>query len=327
MIALIALAALVSPSSHGDAERGFGSWGSVCDNALRCQASSSMGDPANMQVRMFVHRDAGGDAAPRIGFSSAGGSQQGPRSVVIDGHGYGLVDRGTDWGVQPGQDLAVARALAKARSVYVVAGAERFPINAKGTAAALRDMDARQGRTGTVTAIVATGAKPASSVPAPPPLPVRLESKRPRRGLVIRPSQQLLAAWRRAAHCDGKLNPADHPPESWGIDARTGVILVGCWVGGHNDHYLVKVGRHADGTDARDAEFDFFASIGEHSGPTEPPNNPERDEDSGRLISGQRGGIAYPSTSEEWVWDGQRFRIVEGWTSYGSTFRARVRQR
>jgi hypothetical protein len=327
MIALIMLAAIALPSSHDDAERGFGSWVSTCDNGLRCEVSSSMGNPANMEVRMFVRREAGPSSAVSVSFPSLGRGQEGPRSVVIDGHGYGLIERGSDWGLQPGLDMAVARALAKARSVYVIDGAERFPMEADGTAAALRDMDARQGRAGTVTAIVASGAKPASSVPPPPPLPVRFARKRPAKGLVIRPSQQLLAAWRRAAPCNPDLNPRDHPPESWAIDARTGVILVGCWVGGHNSYYLVKVGRKADGSDARDAEFDFQASIGERWGPTAPPDNPERDTDTGRLTSGQRGGIAYPSTSEEWIWDGRRFRMVEAWTSHGSTFRARVKQR
>jgi hypothetical protein len=328
MIALLAMAALIVPSSPAEAERYYGSWSSTCDTGLLCEVNSSLGHPANPLVRISVLREAGPGAKVRISVSNLDGSPPGPHSIVIDDHGYGLVEHTPSvWGVLPGHDLAVARALAKARKVYVVDGPKRYPIFPDGTAAALRDMDARQGRAGTVTAIVARGAGPASLVPAPPPLPVRFEARRPRHGLVIRPRQQLVAAWRRAAECDPELDPPTNPPQSWPVDHRSAVILVPCWLGGHNSYYLVKVGTRADGSDARDAEFDFHAAITERSGPTAPPGNPGRDERTGRLVSGQHGGLAYPSTYEEWVWDGQRFRIVEGSTSYGSTFRARVRQR
>jgi hypothetical protein len=327
MIALLAMAALIVPSSPAEAERYYGSWSSTCDTGLLCEVNSSLGHPANPLVRISVLREAGPGAKVRISVSNLDGSPPGPHSIVIDDHGYGLVEHTPSvWGVLPGHDLAVARALAKARKVYVVDGPKRYPIFPDGTAAALRDMDARQGRAGTVTAIVARGAGAASLVPAPPPLPVRFEARRPRHGLTLRPSRQRLAAWRRAVDCSPDPEGL-FPPESWALDERSAVIVLACWSGGRNSTYLVKIGTKADGSDARDAAFDFAEHVDEWSGPTAPPYNPRRDPDTGRLVSGVNGGLVFRSVEEEWVWDGQRFRLVKGSSSNGSTFRARVKRR
>ena len=327
MMVLLVLAVLAAAPSPDNVRRSFGDWTSVCDNGLRCQVSTIMGQARNIGVHMDLRRDAGPGSRIEVGFWSSSGWRARRASVRMDGRTFPLFRQGTRLVVPPRSAVAAARAAARARSIHVHADGERFPISARGSSAALRDMDARQGRAGTVTAIVATGPAPASSVPPPPPLPVITERRRPTRGLVIRPSAQLLAEWRREEDCDAQMNPADYPTQSWALDQRTAVILVMCYPGGRNNHVLVKVGRRADGSDARAARFDHSTSIAERSGPTAAPDNPERDESTGRLVSGQRGGIAYASTRETWAWDGQRFRLIERWGSYGSTFRARVRQR
>ncbi|WP_114950878.1 DUF1176 domain-containing protein [Sphingosinicella terrae] len=324
---LLALAATITAAAPDETQRNFGHWVSVCDNGLRFQVSSAMGQPANINVHLHVRREAGPEAAVEIAADTDGVWGPGPHSLLIDGQLFALVQREILLVVPAGSAMAAARALAQARSVQVVAGGERHPISAQGSAAALRDMDARQGRTGTVTAIVATGTRAASTMPAPPPPPVRTERIAPRDGPVIRPSARRVAEWRGAEDCDPRLDPADYPTQSWPLDARQAVILVPCHAGPHYGHALVMVGRRADGSDARPASFDVELSMSERSGPAVPTDNADRSETSGRLISGQRGAIAYPSTYEEWVWDGQRFRLIERIGSYGSYFRARVRRR
>lgn len=326
MIAFLVFA-MVTASRVDEAYRSFGDWVSVCDNGLRCQVSSAMGQAANISVHMHLRREAGPRSPINVSFVSSSGWRQGRGQVLIDGRTFGLARQGSRLEVPAALALAVARAVANGRSIEVLADGERFPVSAQGSAAALRHIDARQGRAGTVTAIVARGAAPASSVPPPPALPLRTEMRRPRRGLIIRPSAQRLAAWRRAQGCDARLDPGHYPPESWPIDRRRAVILVMCYPGNHNSYVLVKVGMRADGRDARSAIFDVDASLAERSGPTVPPDNASRDETTDRLVSGQRGAIAYPTIREEWVWDGNRFRLVERSGSYGSSFRARVRQR
>ena len=324
MIAGIAFA--ISAASPTPAEfRDFHDWVSVCDNGLRCQVSSTMGQARNISDHIQIRREAGPQGRVEINLWSSDRWPDGAASLHIDGQIFRLVRADAQLRVRPEASAAAARALADGRNIELRIGSERSQISARGSAAALRDMDARRGRAGTITAIVARGGAPATAVPPAPALPVRTEAYRPAGGPVIRPSPELIARWRRAEDCDAQLDPRDYPVESWPVDRRTAVILVMCYPGGHNSFVLVRVGTRPDGSDARAATFDARVSLSERTGPSVPPDNPYR-ADNGRLASGERGAIAYPSTEQEWVWDGRRFRLIEDSGSYGSTFRARVRQ-
>lgn len=325
MSALVALAALAAQLADVGRHREFQNWVSVCDNGLRCQVSSAFGQAESIDVHMHLEREAGSSSSVKVGFSSPSAWERGPHSVVIDGRVFPLAEKGEGLMVEPGSSMAVARALGRARDIYVVNGRKHVAISANGSAAALRDMDARQRRAATVTAIVATGHLPASSVPPPPALPIRIEKRSPRTGLIIRPSAARLGAWRTEG-CHEEPSGAADPPTSWPIDGRTAVVVFMCSSGSHNPAMLVKVGTKADGSDARAALFDHDASMSEQRGPDVPPENPSRDETTRRLVSGTNGGIAYPSSWEEWIWDGNSFRLVTASSSYGSTFRAHVEQ-
>jgi hypothetical protein len=271
MVAILAFSMLTAFAGAGETYRSFGDWASVCDNGLRCQVSSQMGQAANMGVQMRLRRAPGPRSTIEVSFSSSSALGHGPRSLDVDGPSFALVERGRELVVPLRSAVAAARALASGSSVHVTVARERFPISARGSAAALRDMDVRQRRSGTVTAIVAMGAARASSVPPPPALPIRTESRRPRNGLIIRPSARRLAEWRQAEDCREPLDPLAHRVESWAIDERGAVILILCQTGAHNNYVLVKVGSSADGRDARAADFDFNASFSERSGPSVPP--------------------------------------------------------
>jgi hypothetical protein len=323
-VLLIAMAAVQSPQS---AHHQYNDWASVCDNGLRCEISSEVGVPENTDVRIHVRREAARKAAVRVEVESTASFGPGTPTLEIDGRRFTLVETASEHIVPPARAEAAVRALAAARRIAVVGGGKRFPIRTKGFAAALRDMDARQQRAGTVTALIATGSKPAESVPPPPPLPLRVEVKAPARGLVLHPSERRLAEWRRQGHCEQDAHWSDYPSVSWPLGGGKAVILVACYPGGHNSSWLVRVGSRRDGSDARPALFDFDLSLSENYGPSVPPDNPGRDEKTGRLVSGQSGGLVYPNTSETWVWDGSRFRLIERTGSYGSDFRARVVRR
>lgn len=322
--AIIAVATPATSSARGEF-RDFQDWVSVCDNGLRCQVSSTMGQVRNISDHIQIRREAGPQGRIEIDLWSNDRWPDGVASLHIDGQVFRLARADAQLRVRPEASAAAARALADGRSIELRIGGERSWISAHGSAAALRDMDARQGRAGTVTAIVARGGAPATAVPPAPALPVRTEAYRPARGPVIRPSPELIARWRRAEECDAQLDPRLYPVQSWPVDRRTAVILVMCYPGGHNSFVLVKVGTRPDGSDARPATFDARISLSERSGPSVPPDNPYR-ADNGRLASRQNGAIAYPSADQEWVWDGRRFRLIQDSGSDGSTFRARVRQ-
>jgi hypothetical protein len=271
LLPLLSLAAGWSPTA---AYKQFKSWASVCDNGLRCEASSEKSDPAGNDVSLHLRREPGPRSGVYVSFSS---SENWPRrhySLEIDGRSFPLVRAQSGVVVPTASALTAARALASATDIALVGGRERYRFSPQGAAAALRDIDIRQGRAGTVTAISETGPRAASSVPRAPALPVLTEWARPTHGPIIRPSMARLAQWRQAAGCDADIEETSFPPTSWAIDRRTAVILVGCHINGHDNEMLIRVGRAADGSDAHPAIFDFDFSLSEGRRAAQPRTRP-----------------------------------------------------
>lgn len=161
----------------------FGDWSVVCDNTRTCTALGfgdldEMGSTGHIAIR----REGVADAAPRARLVTAGQGEA-SLSLAIDGRvPEGLAGlparnapedperRVTDLTAE--QTQALLAGLINGGSLAVrEAGRPVLQVSLSGSSASLRFMDDRQKRAGTLTALVAKGAKPASAVPPPPPPP------------------------------------------------------------------------------------------------------------------------------------------------------------
>lgn len=187
MLALILAAAAAQPQLPVT----FGDWIAGCDNRRDCEA---VGLPPEVYVEdavqvagVIFRRNAEASAEPKVEidvrfFELADYTGE----IVADGRKTELsFSKEGDFVGDPRRFAAV---LASATSVALVSPAGEtvgtFPT--RGASAALRWIDDRQQRAGTVTALVARGAKPPSAAPPPPPLPriaVPPASSRPARTL------------------------------------------------------------------------------------------------------------------------------------------------
>ncbi|MGZ9098711.1 MAG: DUF1176 domain-containing protein [Brevundimonas sp.] len=162
--------------------RTFRDWTAVCDNGNACFAFG----PASEGVGWVrVALDAGPDARPSVMAGMWPGDDQGeadPLSLVIDGARFvtrSVPEADAPHGRIADEDaLRVIAAMARGRAMSLSisirdagAPAEDVAVSLSGAAAALLWIDERQGRLNTTTALIRRGDRPASTVPAAPPLP------------------------------------------------------------------------------------------------------------------------------------------------------------
>jgi len=168
----------------------YGDWAVECDNGLACTAIGFTANPGEeIGAHLYLTRGAAAGDAPRVeiglGWSEVPQglkdgdtvrvSVDGPSALAFDA----TIRRGPESYDAPElmfpparRDAFLAAVTSGTRITLSHAGANFGTISLKGSSAALRWMDDRQRRAGGVTALVARGPRPASAVPAPPPLPV-----------------------------------------------------------------------------------------------------------------------------------------------------------
>ena len=191
IIALIAVGAPMCGHSQSDASskaepgevKVFGDWVVGCNNVLRCEAVGlNPEDQVRGRGREFddmpyisisITRSPTPGEAPSIEFELKD-SINGPVAIAVDdrvtvkaeaSHGYISLKGGTA--------LRIAREFARGELLNITQGGTSVvQPSLSGASAALRYMDAQQGRAGGVTALVARGPKPASKIKPPPAMPI-----------------------------------------------------------------------------------------------------------------------------------------------------------
>ena len=166
--ALVPMTAGVTVSGRSE-RRVFGDWTATCDNGRRCAAHSGLGTGSWLMVRL----DAGPEARPEILINMSAISGVAIR-LVIDGQSQALIGPKGDavtFSVPAADVPATLVRLAAAREINLVAPDFENRIPTAGASAALLWIDERQGRLGTVTALIRKGDRPAATVPAAPALP------------------------------------------------------------------------------------------------------------------------------------------------------------
>ncbi|MFK0298300.1 DUF1176 domain-containing protein [Brevundimonas sp. NPDC090276] len=289
--------------------RKFRDWLAVCDNANTCVAFGPAVDGNGGWIRVAL--DAGPAARAQItaGLVDRAAGPDG-LALSVDGRRFALADlpiEGSEasQGVIRDAGPEVIDALAKGRRLTL---GDDVALSPSGAAAALLWIDERQGRLNTTTALMRRGAKPASTVPAAPPLPVVAPAPAVAQTSLPRPA--LPAAFEaradvRQCRADTTFNPdlqreitvdrLSPAQELWGVP---------CFVGAYNFglRYFVT---GPNGADPRPVRFPTSRE------PTDEVVNGAYEPASRTLSAFNKGrGVGDCGVETLWTWTGRDFALT-----------------
>jgi len=312
MTLFLLLAASAVPVAPVAPEKTFGSWTIACDNLHNC-AGVSLTDGAGDDIAWVVHFTRRNDANAELLVEAFPAFQEidpGAVTLLVDGKksGFGFNDNGEAVG-GPEKLLAAIAAAKKVEAVDKKGKKVGFvPVN--GSSAALRWVDDQQGRAGTVTAIVAKGAKPASAVPAPPAAP-RIAMPALSKAAPKKLGKADVAKIKKLSEfCDSEDNP-DWVPDYYRLDAGHSVGLIPCGMGAYQGNSMVVV---------IDEKGKWTPAVIEEYRKPEPEESAferyalteaDYDEDNRLLLTMARGrGMNDCGMGASWAWDGKMFRLA-----------------
>jgi Protein of unknown function (DUF1176) len=305
----------------------FRDWTVGCDNASRCTMASlgpEAGDFPAMTIALT--RAAGPDGGYEIALEGLEDTAPAPEAIVIDGRRFPVAGGGLS-----GEAAAqVAAALANGRLMAIKAAENRTiaPVSTAGASAALRYIDATQGRANTVTATIAKGDQQPISVPRPPALPVIVAATAS--GKPATPTAAQLAQMRKAAQCEGMaVEQSDvFKPDTHALGGGRTLVIVPCSTGAYNLSSALFV---LEGDRITPAPIDAPSGMNpDDRGMTEVVNG----EWSGDVLTtyAKGRGLGDCGVAQSFVWDGSRLRLIEqsemgecrGNPNYITTWRAKV---
>ncbi|TPG20381.1 DUF1176 domain-containing protein [Sphingomonas koreensis] len=302
--------AAATPPKPGDLKI-FGDWIVGCDNTLHC-TMASLGEGADFpKVNLALERAAGPVGAITLTLQPndvGNGPPPVPASLAIDSKPVAGRFAAGDQPTLTGTDAtAIATAMADAQTLTIrnATGAAVGTLSLKGASAALRYIDAQQGRVGKQTAIVARGAQPASNVPAGPVTP-QIVAVVPI-GPPATPSSSLVAKMTTQAGCD------DAGPggalQSFAMGGAATLVLVPCGSGAYNVSSALFVMR---GDEVAPAQIDAPSGFTESDAIQPVPQVVNGDFEKGVLTSYAKGrGLGDCGVEQQFVWDGARLRLSE----------------
>lgn len=298
--------------------KGFGDWAVACDNTRTCEMTSLVPGESGFAaegsmydtVWMSVERAAGPQGGYTIEVQIPSGETGSEVSVRVDGAVVTGMIPARDFLRFTGADAAkivAAMVAGKEATITDIGDGLIGRISLAGSSAALRFIDAEQGRAGTVTAAVAKGARPASAVPAATAAPVIARIKPGGTAMVIPPV--LKVALFTQSECKDNYE-ADLPDiEAHALGGGATLALVPCGAGAYN---FLTVPYVIQGGNPVIARFDFSPGFTEDPGATPMLVNAGFDAATGVLSSYSKGrGVGDCGSAEDYVWDGTRFRAVE----------------
>jgi Protein of unknown function (DUF1176) len=327
MSMLLALAAAAAAPQPGELKT-FRDWIVGCDNGRVCQAVALIPESEDGEhyLALVLTRGPEAQAKAELRWTAADGPPR-PATLTIDGKAVAQ-SAGTAIVIDPA--LATALAAGGTAEVATTPGGKVGDASLGGLAAAMRYIDDKQNRVGTVTALVAKGT--AKIVPPPPTLPVvalPAADRRPPRTLSVARVTQLIGP--DVAKCE--YSTAKVEPEAYRLDARTSLVTVvhPCGNGAYN--YFSSAFLVDEAGKVRAATFDADKpnpKDGENLGLVNAGYDPK----TRRLSSFIKGrGLGDCGSGQAFAWDGTQFRLAEqtemgecrGAMDYIRTWRAIVR--
>jgi len=318
-------AATVAPATPG-ALKAFRDWAVGCDNALTCTMASLGAEGGEFPtVTLALSRQAGPDGGYTLAIDATGEESAAPAALSIDGTRFALAGGGLSGTFA--ERVAAAMGQGSILSVSTASGTPLGRVSLSGAAAALRYIDAQQGRAGTTTATIAKGTTAARAVPAASTLPVIVALKPA--GTPATPSATQLAKMRQQAGCetgDGEV----FKPEMHALGGGKTLVMLPCSVGAYNVSAALFV--LSDGT-VTAAQADVPTGISPDS---TIPSVVNGSFENGILSSYAKGrGLGDCGVAQSFVWDGARLRLSEqsemgecrGNPNYITTWRTRVERK
>jgi hypothetical protein len=287
----------------------FTDWTAGCDNTLRCTLGSLLPDQSTGEDNVTLN------LVREPGPNDQAATKRPPASIAVDGKAIALHDA-----------AALAAAIANAQSLKILDANDGTlaTLSLKGAAAALRYIDAQQGRAGSIDAIVAKG--PAPSRAPTPPLPVIAAITQSGAPAKLTPAQ--IATMRKRATCDLEGFAA----EVHALGGGKSLVILPCSTGAYN---LIGALFIVDGAKITPAQLDApsgFDATGASSGtPVKSVINGTFE--NGVLTSYAKGrGLGDCGSRQSFVWDATRFRLshqadmgeCRGNIDYITTWRAKV---
>ena len=328
MAILLALAATAASPQPGELKT-FKNWIVGCDNGRNCKTVALTPDDTrdrNDFLRLALVRNAEVNAQPVLTIDFDPTKPGVKMALILDGRPFTDVAAAPDR-IDTKLVLTGAQIRTLANGTTATIGTARTSL--AGLSAALRYIDDRQFRVGTITAMIATGSATTPVRPAAIPVITAAKAdKRPPRAIGAARAAQLIG--RDNAVCKYALGKI--APEAYRLDARHSLVMIDhpCGNGAYNmftSAYIVdENGRVAA------AQFDTDKpnpKDGENMGLVNSGYNPE----TRRLSSFIKGrGLGDCGSGQDYVWDGTRFRLVEqtdmgecrGSLDYIRTWQARV---
>ncbi|MET0364778.1 MAG: DUF1176 domain-containing protein [Sphingobium sp.] len=299
-----------------------GDWAVGCDNLLRCEAIAlqpEAGGPDGEPLLLQLSRTGGpaGEVVLRV----SGLSQLPPDMVlVLNGREAARLTPQADEAVLRGADaLRVVQDMGDAVTIELRIGGKKgrklpalATFSSAGLADSLRFIDTRQVRMGTRSAFLARGNDADSRVPPPPAVPTIVQVQSPDADSAPGLTPPEMAVARKLAMCDA-MGMTQGAIELFPLDGKAALLLLPCEAGAYNVSAVPLIARGSAGERMLTvAQFDFAPGFtGE---PGKPPLvvNALWDAKRGVLSSLAKGrGIGDCGASEDYVWDGVQFRLVE----------------
>jgi hypothetical protein len=314
----------------------FKDWVVTCDNGLRCEAVSLVPEPAPAETGtagtappaaeaqdpwarfgvMRLVREAGPDAPLVLTITDFEGTPARLRqydndfAARISSAGEG------SWRVEPADPLGFVHGLSFGTlQILDASGRELSEIALEGMNEALVYMEERQGRLRTPSAVVRNGRRPNSAVPAAPPRPVVQAAPRTSERALTIPAARLAEA-RRTFGCTLEEVGASGTDQSvHALGNGRSLLLMGCGAGAYNVSSLALLAwREGNSIRIEPARFDVARDPME--GQPDPKGffvtNAEFDTATMSINEWAKGrGLGDCGTASRYVWDGDRFRLVE----------------
>ena len=303
VLALTGAATLLA--SPALANETFKDWWVTCDNTRQCAAFGFAGEAYEMSGYLKVARGAGAADEPAARIVMDG--KAGPWSLAIDGRALASVTARDEDGerasaeLTAGQAKALIAAAANGKALQVTAGGKSLgAISLAGSSAALRWMDDKQKRAGTVTALVAKGASPASAVPpAPAPPLVQAAPAMSQAGLAAKLPRSVAAMMK---DCDDDIATLEIEPVSGRLSPGLTLWAPLCTRGAYNMIYSFFV------VDEKGAARPLPIRYADTAEATTELMNVSYDAATQTLYNFEKGrGLGDCGATNTWVWDGKGF--------------------
>lgn len=295
----------------------FKDWTVGCDNGLACQAVALMPEGSVGDGLSVVITRSEGSASPLVIELSGFTAKAERYRVVIDGRvaQAGAMVAGSETIKLEGPSaLKLGRAMARGKALRVIdgGGADFGSVSLSGVSAALRYIDAQQGRNGSRGAVVATGRKAATAKKVELPV-ITVKKIAPTDALPDTPA--LVSLSENSPCAADRFGSTEDTAYSLGqgTGGAQALVLLNCGAGAYNFSSGVYVGQrnNAGKWTFEPARFDYGASGFSSDSKIPILVNADWDAATQTISSYAKGrGLGDCGSSESWVWDGAMFRLT-----------------